>query len=695
MTHTRKARRRRRDSVWRLARLAGCTSLVLVGRTVAAEPSGSDSGVLDEIIVTAQHVPMAAKSGVPLLETPQNVQVLSERLLRDQGVTLIEDALRNVAGVMPDPYARGYDFYRIRGFDASGYTFVDGLPRGVSLSMEPAALDRIEVIKGPSSVQFGAGPPGGLVNMVTKHPRPETFLDVQISAASWSGYMPFLDAGTSFNPSHTLYGRLVALYRNEGSYIDFNPGVRRLYLAPSFTWEVNEGTTLTVLAAVSRERNKLIPDQPAPGLVTPNPNGTYRRELYIGDPNDPGRIRQDWDTLGFELRHTLNEQVTLYQNARASYLDLKFLNLYQPLMLTDDQRGQVEYGQDYGEHRRRYSLDTGANATFDTGTLQHRLNAGVEYEGARDDSSGGLGFSPSITFDLYNPDYSVFVHQPRTVTSSAETASTVFGFYVQDQVRLTESLGVTASGRYDVARTNGITEHAFVPRIGANYTLAPGVVTYVSYAKSFNPQVGYVDVGGKQVEPEKGTEYEAGLKIATADGRANSTVSVFQVTRSNVATQVPGGFSYQTTGEQRSRGIEFDGQFKLTSSLEMLASYSWLKAQVIEDTVIPIGSWIASTPRNKASLWMRYVIPAGAMSGLGFSAGGSVYSKQAGDDTNTYFIPSYELVNANVSYRRGPYSVLFNVNNVLDEKYIRGALGSLFVVGGEPRNYRLTLGYTF
>jgi iron complex outermembrane receptor protein len=507
--------------------------------------------------------------------------------------------------------------------------------------------------------------------------------------------MPYVDAGTTFNQDRTVYGRLVALYRSEGSFIDFNPGVRRLYVAPSITWDISAQTQLTVLAAVSRERNELIPDQPAYGFILPNPNGRFRRDLYIGNPSDPGRIRQDWDTFGYELRHTLTDQVSLYQNARASYLDLKYINLYQPLALLADQRTELQYGEDYGERRRHYSVDTGVNATFDTSIVQHRLNAGVEYEGTNDDNAGELGFAPTIGLDLYNPDYSVFVKQPRTTPFGAATLSNTFGFYVQDELQPMDRLAFTIGGRYDVVRINGVTDHAFVPRVGTNYTLLPGVVAYVSYAKSFNAQPGLVNTQGAQLQPEKGTQYEAGVKVASADGRISSTVSIFQLTRTNVANQVPGGFSYQATGEQRSRGIELDGQFKLAAGWEMLASYSYLDAVVKADTVIPVGNLIPSTPKHKASLWMRYVLQTGPLSGLGFSAGGSAYSRQAGDDANSFFIPAYPLVNANLSYRRGPYSVLFNVNNVLDRDYVRGALGTLFTVRGDPRNYRLTVGYSF
>lgn len=663
--------------------------------TVAQAADETASSSVEEIVITAKRGTTVAKNATPVLETPQNIQVLSSRLLKDQGVTILEDALRNVAGVMPVPYARGYDLYKIRGFDASGFTYVDGLPRGVALNIEPAALDRVEVLKGPSSVLFGQGPPGGMVNMVSKRPRPQSFLNAEISTASWGGYMPYLDLGGSFNQSDSVYGRLVALYRHEGSYIDFNPGTKRLYIAPSLTWEMGENSSLTVLTSMSRERNELIPDQPASGLILPNPNGKYDRDLYIGDPENKGKIAQDWYTAGYEFHHGFSDRATFYQNARISYLDLLYLNLYQPAGLSVDGRTQSEYGQDYGEKRRRYSVDSGVNLTFESGAVKHRMNLGFEYEGTRDSFTGGLGFAPAIDFDLFDPDYSVFVHQPRTITFAGQTKSSAYGLYAQEELKPTDRLAFTLGARYDQVKINGDSDHAFVPRAGVSYQLRPDLIGYLSYAKSFNPQAGFVDASGNPVKPERGEQYEVGVKLASEDGRLSSTVALFHLVRSNVANLTPGGFTYQTSGEQRSRGAEFDGQFRLTRALEMVASYSYTDVVVTEDTVIPEDMWVTGTPKHKASLWMRYLISEGELKGLGFSAGGSIYSKQAGDDLNTYFIDNYALVNMNVSYNRGRYSLLFNVNNVLDKDYVRGALGSLFVVGGEPRNYRLTLGYSY
>ena len=154
---------------------------------------------LDEVVVTggvveegyiAPTAVTAAKTELRRLETPQSVQVVTRELMDDQGATTLDDALRNVAGVFPGAYYRGYDYYRIRGFDASGFTFKDGLfaghPTGTNLFAEEVyGLDRVEVLKGPASMLYGQSSLGGIVNLVTKRPRPESFFDTRLSVGSY------------------------------------------------------------------------------------------------------------------------------------------------------------------------------------------------------------------------------------------------------------------------------------------------------------------------------------------------------------------------------------------------------------------------------------------------------------------------------------------------------------------------------
>ncbi|WP_157218352.1 TonB-dependent siderophore receptor [Flavisphingomonas formosensis] len=661
----------------------------------AAEPATDTTTPIADIVVTAAAQKNIVKSDVPLSQVPQNIQILSSQLIREQGANLLENVLQNVAGVMTGSYARSYDFYRIRGFDASGYTYVDGLPRGVAINAELAGLEQVEVIKGPSSVLFGQGSPGGLVNLISKRPQSTPHIEVNASYGSYDSYTGMIDITGPLTGGGALDGRIVANYRNDRSFIDFHPATRRLYVAPSLTWHIGPDTSLTILASLSKDWSELIPDQPAAGLVYAGPLGYYRRSLYIGDPDNKGKILQTFVSAGYAFRHRFNEHLSFYQNARYSYLDLKYLNLYQPLAYDPASGIQYEYGDDFFEKRNIYSLDSGFQLDATTGPFRHRVVLGVEYEGLRNPTRIGLGFAPTIAFNLYDPDYSVFETQPRTFYDG-NTKSDAFGFYVQDTITLAPGLNLTAGGRYDTVKINDARYTKFSPRAGLTYELGGGFSAYLSYARSFLPQPGYFDLSGKPVPPETGEAYEAGVKLGSPDGRLNGTLAIYQITRSNVATAIPSMPSvYEVTGAQRSRGVELDGQFKLTRQFQLVASYAYTHAVVKSDPTIPVGQTVIGAPRHKASLWARYSIDAGQMGVLSASLGGIALSKQQGSLPNSYTIPSYALVNANIGLKKGPFSVQFNINNLFDKKYISGATGDLFVVSGEPRIWKLTLGWGF
>jgi iron complex outermembrane receptor protein len=162
---------------------------------------------------------IGTRTDTPLIELPQSITVVNRQLLTDQAAVTLEEALKNVAGVKAGGYHRGWDYYRIRGFDASFTTFIDGLRVDPGLGEEMFGLERVEVIKGPTSALYGQAVLGGIVNLQSKRPRPETFADIQLTGGSFNFYEAAVDAGGSLNKSHTVYGRLNALYRPQKSFV--------------------------------------------------------------------------------------------------------------------------------------------------------------------------------------------------------------------------------------------------------------------------------------------------------------------------------------------------------------------------------------------------------------------------------------------------------------------------------------------
>ena len=673
-------------------------ALALAGEDASA-PAASESAPYETILVTGSRTQAATKTEVDTLHTPQNVQLLSEELLVDQGAILLEDALRNVAGVMPGGYYNGWDYYRIRGFDADSSTYQDGLLYGIGINTnaEVFGMERVEVLKGPSSSLYGQGSLGGLVNLISKRPEPERAGKLSLSLGGDDYQQAGVDVTGALSSEHGLSGRLVALYRNDGSFVEFVDGVRRVYLAPSLTWE-GERTRVTWLNAFTHDRQEIGFPLPATGFITDNPNGRLPRDRFVGNAEDPG-VGKEWRVqTGYLATHELNDWLTLRQNLRASWNEADWDDLLYPAFLDADQRTLYRYPYSSNGDGKYFGIDSAFDARFTSGPLEHVATFGVDVYRARDAwRSRQIDYSDPASYlplDLFDPQYGAALpplfEQPVYVTDTEAT-----GVYLQDQLTLLEGLTLTVGGRYDWVETNGEDSEAFSPRVGLSYQVLPALVAYASYSRSFLPQDGLLP-SGEGAKPERGRQWEVGAKGALWDGRANFTLSLYQLTRGNVATDDPFNVGFVvTTGEQRSRGIEIDSQLQLGDGVELIAAYAYTDAEVTEDDALAEGLWTRNAPKHGLSGWLKYTLQEGALAGLGVGLGVSHYTKQAGDLANTFFLPAYTLVDANLTYTRGPLQLQLNLDNLTDERYATGSYNDLYVLPGRPRRARVLASWAF
>lgn len=665
---------------------------------VAASEAAAQGGT-ETILITAPRTQAATKTEVDTLFTPQNVQLLSEELLVDQGAILLEDALRNVAGVMPGGYYNGWDYYRIRGFDADTATYQDGLLYGIGINTnaEVFGMERVEVLKGPSSSLYGQGSLGGLVNLVSKRPQEERDGKLTLAFGGDDYQQAGIDVTGTLSESHGLSARLVGLYRNDGSFADFADGLRRFYVAPSITWRT-DATSLTWLNAFSDDRQEIAFPLPASGFVTPNPNGKVPRTRFVGDGEIPGVGKERRYQTGYLATHRLNETFSLRQNLRASWTESDWDRLLYPAYLDVDQRTLYRYPYFSNGDGKYVGVDTAVDASFATGSFGHVATLGTDVYRERDTwRSRQIDYSdPSsyLPLDLFDPQYGQALpplfDQPAYVTDTEAT-----GIYLQDQVDVLEGVTLTVGGRYDWVRSNGEASKAFSPRVGLTYEIAPELVAYASYSRSFLPQDGLLS-GGGAAKPERGTQWEIGAKSALWDGRVNATLSLYQLTRENVTTDDPFHVGFVvTTGEQRSRGVELDSQVQLGAGVELIAAYAYTDAEVTDDNVIAEGSWTRNAPKHGLSTWLKYTLRSGALEGAGFGIGVSHYTKQAGDLANRFFLPAYTLVDANLTYTRGPLQLQLNLDNLTDETYATGSYNDLYVLPGRPRRARVLATWSF
>jgi iron complex outermembrane recepter protein len=652
------------------------------------------------------HTTAGSKTDTSLLYVPQSITVVDHELLRDQGANKLDDALKNVAGVMPGGYYEAWDFYRIRGFDASFNTYVDGLRGGNGMGEEIFGIESVEVLKGPSSTLYGQSVLGGLVNLRSKVPRPDAFAQAQFTGGLYGFYEPAIDAGASLNRSHTLYARINLLYRPTGSFVNYVTR-HRVYVAPALTWDISPDTKLTLLGRYQHDTGHLGFPLPAQGTVLPNPNGEIPISLFVGEPSNPNPVSEVNRQFGYQLSHRFNDSFSFYQNVRVDWYENHWDKLLYPAFLGDDKRTLYRYPLSYQQEWSNYATDTGIRLRARTGRIQHNLVGGVDYYREPNKyHEQSINFSdPSayMPLNVFNPIYGT-PFSPIYPFASGDTRTQYVGLYLQDRMQMTERLSLTAGGRLDFASNRDFSQpesnenNAFSPRVGANYRLVPSVSLYADYSKSFLPQTGMVYNGssGAFADPEGGDQWECGVKTSLMSGRMVNTVSAYRLTRSDVLTPDPNHPNfYLLTGKQRSKGVELETIFQLQRTWNLLLAYSFTHADVVKDNVIPPGTPTQNVPKHSANVWSTYELRGGWLRGVGLGFGARYYTKQSGDLLDTFSLPAYGLTDASIFYRRGRLGWQVNAYNLADKRYFTGSYNSVYVQPGSSRSIHTTISWRF
>ncbi|RYD22593.1 MAG: TonB-dependent siderophore receptor [Verrucomicrobiaceae bacterium] len=671
--------------------------------TVTAQAEAENTGYLAPEIATG-----GLKTPTPLLETPQAVSVVEEQLIKDLGTPKLEEILRNVAGVSPGGYYSDWDYYRIRGFDSAFNTFFDGLRGDYGLNAETFGLERVEVIKGPASTLYGQAPLGGLVNLVSKHPKKDAFGEVGVTVGSYETYEGTVDLNAPlYSSSSTLgglevYGRLVGLYSDSQSFIDYVDRTR-LYLAPSVTFALGEDTSLTFLGGYTQDDGVFPMPLPAKGTVLPNINGRVSESLFLGLPGISNQIDQSRLSAGYELRHKFNEFVSFRQNFNYSRFEQDWDDVFYNSSLAADERTMSLYPYAFDEKLDRVAVDTALDFKFATGPVKHTLTTGFDYfydkSRANDRQIDYADPDSYVNIDIFNPDYNFTVPAYASNTYSV-TGSESFGTYVQDHAKLTEQVTLTLGGRFDYTknRADGESKQAFTPKAGLTYEFIKDVAAYANYSSSFKPQWFSTTASGKPVAPEEGENYEAGVKYSLYDGKITGMASVFHLTRSNVATDNPASpdpFDSIVSGEQRSQGFEWENAAELLPGLKISAAYTYLDAEVTEDNTIPEGTPLLGVPEHAINAWVKYTIQEGRFAGLGAGFGGRYYTEQAGDQANSFELPGYGLLDAAIYYEQEKFTAQVNFNNITDKRHFVGSYSDLYVLPGEPFNVSASVTWKF
>ena len=428
---------------------------------------------------------VGTRTETPIQDVPQSIQVVPQEVIKDQQVTNTTDALRNVPGVVPSDSNRTlFNNPTIRGF-GGGFDFgIDVYRRnglrdgqGASNTGDTANIERIEVLKGPSSVLYGQGSPGGIINLVTKQPLSEPFYEVSGTIGNYDFYRGTIDLSGPLDKNNKLLYRLNVAAETSESFIDFYARDRYL-VNPVLTWNISDDTKLSFEFEYRGVKSLNDPGLPAVGTVLDNPNGDIPFSRYTGEP-DIDIQETDNYRIGYNFEHQFSENWRI-RNAFDTVLSRS--NSLRVINGSLDPDGRTlnrnYFDNGDGFDVNAYTLDTYTVGKFNTGSVEHELVAGIEL--ARNEvRSNNTFFSTTDPIDLFNPQYGVAtLTEPRSFTDSKRTNDGL-GIYLQNQITLSDKFIVVLGGRFDILTqeaedfnldTNEFQQNeGFSPRIGLVY----------------------------------------------------------------------------------------------------------------------------------------------------------------------------------------------------------------------------------
>jgi iron complex outermembrane recepter protein len=665
----------------------------------------------DTVTISANGGPVISATDIgtrtetALRDIPQSLQIVPHEVIEQEQAHSMNDVLRNVAGVTI-PWTSGgrYESITIRGFTTMNQ-FKDGFRNDSGSNHAPVELsnvERVEVLKGPSSTVFGRLDPSGVVNLVTRAPLNERLFTASLTSGSFQYNQLNLDWTGPVNPSKSLLYRVTASGLDTLSFRNY-AYTKRGFIAPVFSWMATPSLSIRFYSEFLIQNSVNDQGLVAVGTRPANiPISTYLGDPTLTAPDRQGKagvsvdkvLKNGWILRSYE-RSSIGVAVYNSRTAKSLAADNKTLSLND---FTSEQNFQTHYWiNEAVGHVRSGPIDHTILAGFE---LDREINPNYQKQ-----STGAV---PKL--NIYAPNYAVLPSRHLVLNLSNNSTGDFGGGYVQDQAKLLNNLKVTGSIRYDIAKL--VTDQyfptithtpqrntAWSPRAGLVYQPVQEVSLYATYSKSFQPQTG-VAFDGSAFEPMRGRLLETGVRFTSPLQRYAATISAYDITQTNVLTADPEHDNFSiAVGEQRSKGIDFDSTLQLTPGWNVIAGYAYDIPQVTKDNTYAVGNLLAGAPRHTENFWTHYTKMYGPLQGFGAGAGVFGAGKRFGDLTNDYLLPGYARVDGNVSYSRSlrektKLLVNFNVQNVADRRYFEGGSTRFRLAPGTPRAFMGSIQFT-
>ncbi len=701
---------------------------------------------LSEVVVSSRNLnkenTIIAKMPLKNLENPQVYNTVSSELMKQQAVTDYDDAMRNVPGITrtwasTGRAGDGASYFALRGFDAQP-SLINGLPGLTSGNLDPADVEEIQVMKGPSGTLFGGSfySYGGIINTVTKKPYYDFGGEVAYNVGSFGLHRVTADVNTRLSKKEKIALRINAAYTTENSFQD--AGFRKsFFIAPSLAYEVNDRLSFHVLVEILQENRAVAPvffhsDRMSPldfknikELNLNNKLSFIGNDLTIKNPRSNVQAQ-----MLYRLSDKWNSQ-TVFSGGR-----VKSDGIYS--YIWDDEAGDnlfAQYFHNENNVTNTIDIQQNFNGDFKIGKLRNRLLVGLDFftRSVKDNGSGwaaGRNVTPQGEVSDYVDPYSgditsaVSLNKPSidnllagTTGTNSNIANSSYSAYVSDVLNITPKFIAMVSLRADYFDSKGektasdddYSQFALSPKLGLLYQLVQDKVSvFGSYMNAFiNVAPSQVfDIDGNYVrtqsfKPEHANQFEFGVKADLLADKLYATLSVYDITVSDrVIPDAVNPMNSTQLGKVGSRGFEIDLNANPVRGLNIIAGYSYNSTKVIDGNNADFYSEPGRTPggqgpQNLANLWASYKFTSGKLRNFGIGLGGNYASQYKVIDnsvTGIFYLPSYTLLNASVFYNSKRFRVSLNVNNITDEVYY---IGYWSVNPQKPRSFTASFAFKF
>ncbi|WP_409566206.1 TonB-dependent siderophore receptor [Methylobacterium sp. J-070] len=642
----------------------------------------------------------ATRTDTPVRDSPQSINIVPRTVITDQQDLRLTDAITNVSNVTPSSTVQGRSQnYVIRGF-ATQLFAVDGVLTNPAINFYPVERDlanaeRVEVIKGPASVLFGRGDPGGLVNIVTRRPTVEPTVDASLQGGSF-GFRRFQGSVSSALPDiDGLAARLSFAAQEDPTFRNFGDNTnRRVFVAPAVNWTPSADTRVYINSEFTNQHSQY--DEGLVAFRGRVPLDNIRR--YYGEPFS--RYYGEFNAITMRAEHDVSENLTLRQVVSGQW---GVFNQFVARANGINNAGTLVTRRDQTVDSRFAAVDTQTEAVlkFETLGLSHTVLAGFEYSNGFRHPYSQQGSLAAVSFS--NP---VFGALPGALGFQADLKQRLelFGFYLQDQIALTPELQLVLGARFDLgtqyyfnrvpgSKTQPPEQQLFgaSPRVGLIYRPFEPLTLYASYATSFAPQTANL-LNVANPPPETSEQVEIGARI---DINPDLTLSAaaFRITRDNVAGNDPVNTGYSViTGQQRSEGVEADLAGAILPGWKVIGGVGYLDAQMTKDRIFPVGNRLVGVPAFSGSVWTTYDFLEGPLRGLGLGIGVTHVGSRTGDLNNSYRVGAYNRVDAAVYYDfDAHWRLSVNMRNLTNARYIEQPTSQFINTPGAPFSVLATI----